>query len=69
MRVFIENEAGSDKKNLFNEKTFAYKKTVTGSRVYPFPHGFILNTTNRDGDALDCFILTRQELKSRQLLD
>ena len=69
MKVFIENEAGSDQKNIFNEKTFEYRKTVTISAKYPFPYGFLLNTTSGDGDNLDCFVLTRQPLKSSQILD
>ncbi len=69
MRVFIENEAGSDQKNLFNEKTLAYRKTVTVSAKYPFPYGFLLNTTSGDGDNLDCFVLTKSPLKSSQIIE
>lgn len=64
MKVFIENEAGSDQKNIFNETTLEYKKTYTVSRQYPFPYGFIPATTSGDGDCLDCFILTDKPLKS-----
>jgi len=69
MKVFIENEAGSDQKNLYNEKTLEYKKTVTVSRKYPFPYGFILETTSGDGDNLDCFVITKQKLKSGQIVE
>ena len=69
IKVFIENEAGSNQKNIFNEGTLEYHKTVTVSRVYPFPYGFILNTRSGDGDALDCFVLTRQALKSRSIVE
>lgn len=69
MKVFIENEAGSDKKNMYNEKTLQYKKTVTVSRKYPFPYGFIQGTTSGDGDNLDCFIITEQKLKIRQTIE
>ena len=69
MKVFIENEAGSDQKNLYNEKTLKYKKTVTVSRKYPYPYGFILDTTSGDGDNLDCFIITDKELKSGQIVE
>ena len=69
MKVFIENEAGSDQKNLYNEKTLEYKKTVTVSRKYPFPYGFILGTTSGDGDNLDCFIITEQKLKTGQTVE
>ncbi len=69
MKVFIENEAGSDQKNLHNEKTLEYKKTVTVSRKYPFPYGFILGTTSGDGDNLDCFVITEQKLKTGQIVE
>lgn len=69
IKVFIENEAGSDQKNLFNEKTLEYKKTVTVSRPYPYPYGFILNTTSGDGDNLDCFVITTQTLKSKDIVE
>jgi len=69
MKVFIENEAGSDQKNIYDEKTLDYKKTYTVSRKYPFPYGFILDTTSGDGDNLDCFIITNKELKTGQTVD
>ncbi|MDD4332587.1 MAG: methyltransferase domain-containing protein [Patescibacteria group bacterium] len=69
MKVLIENEAGSDQKNLFNEKTLEYSRTHTISRKYPYPYGFILNTTSGDGDNLDCFIITDKELKSGQIVE
>lgn len=69
MKVFIENEAGSDKKNLYDEKTLEYKKTITVSRKYPYPYGFILDTTSGDGDNLDCFIITDQKLKNGQIVE
>ena len=69
MKVFIENEAGSNQKNLYNEKTLEYKKTVTVSREYPYPYGFILDTTSGDGDNLDCFIITNKKLQSGKIYD
>jgi inorganic pyrophosphatase len=63
MKVFIENVAGSNQKNLYNEKTLEYRKTVTVSRNYPYPYGFILDTTSGDGDNLDCFVITDSKLE------
>lgn len=63
MKIFIENEAGSDQKNLYNEKTLEYKKTVTVSRKYPYPYGFALDTTSGDGDNVDVFVITDQKIK------
>jgi inorganic pyrophosphatase len=69
MKVFIENEAGSDQKNLYNEKTLEYRKTVPVARKYPYPYGFILDSTSGDGDNLDCFIITDKILKSGQIVE
>lgn len=69
MKVFIENEAGSNIKNLFNEETLEYRKSVEVSASYPFPYGFLLNTKSGDGDSLDCFVLTNEHLKSRQIVE
>lgn len=69
MKVFIENESGSNQKNIFDEKSLQYKKTYTVSRPYPFPYGFVINTTSGDGDNLDCFVLTDKPLKSTDLID
>ncbi|MFZ6015784.1 MAG: inorganic diphosphatase [Patescibacteria group bacterium] len=69
MKVFIENEAGSNQKNLFDEKSLEFKKAVTVSRKYPYPYGFILNTTSGDGDNVDAFIITDEHLKSGQIVD
>ncbi len=69
MKVFIENEAGLNRKNLYDEKTLEYKKTITVSRKYPFPYGFIPDTTSGDGDNLDCFVLTGRKLKTGQVVE
>lgn len=69
MKVFIENESGSDKKNIFNEKTLEYKKTYPVSRKYPYPYGFVLETTSGDGDNLDCFVITDRFLKSGSIVE
>lgn len=68
MRVFIENEAGSYVKHFHNEKTLEPKGNATVSRPYPFPYGFILNTTAADGDNVDCFVLTQQALHTGQIV-
>jgi inorganic pyrophosphatase len=69
MKVFIENEAGSNIKNLFNEETLEFRKSVQVSADYPFPYGFLLDTQSGDGDNLDCFVLTKQLLKSREIVE
>ncbi len=69
MKVFIENVAGSNQKNLYNEKTLEYRKTVTVSRNYPYPYGFILDTTSGDGDNLDCFVITDSKLEAGKVYE
>lgn len=69
MKVFIENEAGYNKKNIFNEKTLDHIETIEVARAYPFPYGFILNTTGEDEDNVDVFVITDQKLKSGQIVE
>ena len=64
VKVFIQNEAGSDQKRVYDEKTLEDQHTDTVSRPYPFPYGFILDTTSADGDNLDCYVITRRPLKT-----
>jgi len=69
MEVFIENEAHKTQKNLFDEKTLEFKKTVEVSAPYPFAYGFVLNTTSGDGDNLDCFVITGRVLNTGDRLN
>jgi len=66
IEVFIQNEAGSNRKNYHDEKTLEYKFTKLVSRTYPYPYGFIIGTTNEDGGNVDCFVITNQPLKTGQ---
>ncbi len=63
-RVFIENPAGTNIKHTFNEKTLEPIRTDRVAAKYPFPYGFILQTTSGDGDNVDCFVITDQELRT-----
>lgn len=63
IQVFIQVEAGSCDKNLYNEKTLEYKETRRVPRPYPYPYGFILNTNAADGDNIDCYLITKENLK------
>lgn len=68
MKVFVQNEAGSFVKNYHDEKTLEYKRAARVSRAYPFPYGFILNTTADDGLNVDCFVLTKTALRTGQIV-
>jgi inorganic pyrophosphatase len=62
MRVFIENQAGSRRKNIYDERTLRHLRTVDVSASYPYPYGFVIDTVSGDGDAVDCFVLTSEPL-------
>jgi inorganic pyrophosphatase len=69
MRVFIQNEAGSFVKHSHDEKTLVLLGEQRVSRAYPFPYGFILDTTGEDGDNVDCFVLTQEKLRTGQIVE
>jgi inorganic pyrophosphatase len=69
MKVFIENQANSNVKHFFDEKTLEPKGSCRVSRVYPFPYGFVLNTNAADGDNVDCFVLTKTVLFTEQIVE
>ena len=69
MKVFIDNPAGMSTKNLYNEKTLEYLRSVTVSTPYPFPYGFFLNTTSGDGDNLDCFVITSKNIHQAEIVN
>ena len=67
--VFIQNEAGSKRKNHHNEKTLEFRFAETVSRCYPYPYGFIIATNAEDGCNVDCFVITRRPLRMGQTLE
>lgn len=67
--VFIQNEAGSKQKHRHDEKTLEFESVEVVSRPYPFPYGFVLGTTAEDGLNVDCFVITKQKLKSGQIVE
>ena len=68
-KVFIENPAGQAIKNLYDEKTLRFKQSVEVSAPYPYAYGFFLNTTSGDGDNLDCFVLTNEQITQGQTIE
>ena len=69
MRVFIENEAGSRRKNIYDERSLTYLRTVEVSLAYPFPYGFVIGTRSSDGGCVDCFVLTSVPLPSGAIVE
>lgn len=69
MKVFIQNETGSFVRHDYNEKTLELLGESRVSRAFPFPYGFLLDTTAPDGDNVDCFVLTSKRLRTGQIVD
>ena len=69
MTVFVQNEAGSNRKHYHNEKTLELQRAVEVSERYPFPYGFVVGTTAEDGCNVDCYIITETPLATGQLVE
>jgi inorganic pyrophosphatase len=69
VKVFIQNEAGSLTKHYHDEKSLELKRSAQVSRPYPFPYGFVLDTTAEDGCNVDCFVLTRRRLRTGETIE
>jgi inorganic pyrophosphatase len=69
MRVLIENEAGSRTKHSYDERTLALLGSTTVSAGYPYAYGFAIGTRSGDGDAVDCFVLSKTPFKSGSVVD
>jgi inorganic pyrophosphatase len=69
VEVLIQVEAGSCNKKLYNEKTLEFKAVSQVSRPYPYPYGFIVGTSSADGDCVDCYLITKELLKSGTIVE
>lgn len=69
IRVFIQHEAGSRKRHLYDEKTLEYLGTRLALLPIPYPYGFILDTSSADGDCVDCYVITGDRLISGTIVD
>jgi len=69
IQVLIQVEAGSRDKRLYNEKTREYRETRRVSQPYPYPYGFIVGTNAEDGDAVDCYLITKDFLKAGTIVE
>jgi len=68
VRVFIENEAGSDVKHHHDEVRLepTYQERVRAP--FPHPYGFVPGTVAPDGDAVDCFVVTNRPLHTGEVV-
>ncbi|HSG66589.1 MAG TPA: inorganic diphosphatase, partial [Gammaproteobacteria bacterium] len=69
MRVFIENEAGSRRKNTYDARTLRHLGSAEVSAAYPFAYGFVIGTSGDDGDAVDCFVVSERRLASGEQVE
>lgn len=65
----IQAEAGSRDKMRFDEKTLEPIGGGRVSRPYPYPYGFVLETTAADGGNVDCYVAGDDTLKSGSIVD
>lgn len=69
IQVLIQVVAGSHEKRQYNEKTLEYKATRRVSRPYPYAYGFVLETRAEDEEAVDCYVLTKDGVKSGTVVE
>lgn len=69
LSVFIENPAGLAMKRHFDEERGVLQGSSAVSRPYPYPYGFVRDAPAADGDNLDCFVLTRCQLNSGDVVE
>ena len=69
IEVFIQVEAGSRERNLYDEKTLEYKGTRRALLPYPYAYGFIVATSAADGDNVDCYVITEDRLKAGTIVE
>jgi inorganic pyrophosphatase len=68
MRVFIENQAGSWRKHVY-DWALQLVQVRDVSAAYPYPYGFVLGTRGGDGDPVDCFVLIEDTLCAGRIVE
>ncbi|MCR4278649.1 MAG: inorganic diphosphatase [bacterium] len=69
MKAFIEVDAGTDERPIYNEQTLEQIGTKKVYKPYPYAYGFLLDTISGDGDQLDCYVITAKSLISGDTID
>jgi inorganic pyrophosphatase len=69
IKVLIQVEAGSRDRKFYNEQTLEYRETRQGAEAYPYPYGFIVGTRAEDGDAVDCYLLTKESVIAGEIVE
>ena len=69
IQTLVQVAAGScDRKN-YKESTLEYLETRHGSRPYPYPYGFIVGTSAADGDCVDCYLITNDNVTAGTIVE
>jgi len=68
-KVFVRNEAASNREKHHDEKTLEYNETNIVSRAYLYPYGFMLDTNADDSCKLEVFVITKRRLTTGQILE
>jgi inorganic pyrophosphatase len=67
--MLIQVAAGSCDRNIYNERTLEYLETRHSSRPYPYPYGFIIDTSAADGGCVDCYLITSDKVTSGTIVE
>lgn len=69
LMVCIEAEAGSRDKHVYDQKTLKHEGARRISHPYPYPYGFIVGTCAADGDNVDCYLITGENVKAGAIVE
>jgi inorganic pyrophosphatase len=69
IQVLIQVAASSSDKHFYNEQTLEFLERRQGSRPYPYPYGFIIGTSAADGDCVDCYLITTDQLSAGTIVE
>ena len=69
IQVMIQVARGSCDQKLYDERTLEYLKARRVSQPYPYPYGFIVGTSAADGDCVDCYLITSDEITSGTIVE
>jgi inorganic pyrophosphatase len=69
IRALIQVVPGSSFRNVYNEQTLELLDKRPASDSYPYPYGFIIGTLTDDGDAVDCYLITKEKLEPGSIVE
>jgi len=69
IKVLIQVQASSCDRKIYNEQTLEYRETRQSARPYPYAYGFIVGTMAEDGDAVDCYVLTKDGVTAGEIVE